>query len=206
MLGFYVNALKTRVSQRVGPKLVRAYLRYWGVEVGARFRAFSRPQIYKRPNARIILGDDVTILNDLNENLAGITHKTVLAAAADGAVLRIGDRVGISGAIIYAKQCIEIADDAQIGANASIYDTDFHPVSADERLAAQHHAARCAPVHIGRNVWLGANAMVLKGVTIGDNSVIAANTVVSRDVPANVVYGGAPGRILKEIEAAGERG
>ena len=54
-------------------------------------------------------------------------------------------------------------------------------------------------MHIGKNVWLGAGAIVLPGVTIGDNSVIGAGAVVSRDIPANVVAVGVPCRVLREI-------
>ena len=55
------------------------------------------------------------------------------------------------------------------------------------------------PVHIGENVWIGANAVVLPGVTIGDNSVIGAGSVVTKDIPANVIAVGNPCRVLREI-------
>jgi carbonic anhydrase/acetyltransferase-like protein (isoleucine patch superfamily) len=56
------------------------------------------------------------------------------------------------------------------------------------------------PVHIGDNVWLGDHATVLKGVTIGDNSVVAARAVVTRDVPANVIVAGNPAKVVKELD------
>ena len=56
-----------------------------------------------------------------------------------------------------------------------------------------------APIRIGRRVWIGANVVITKGVTIGDNSVIAAGAVVTRDIPANVVAGGVPAKVIKEI-------
>ncbi len=59
-----------------------------------------------------------------------------------------------------------------------------------------------APIHIGKRVWIGAGVVITKGVTIGDNSVIAAGAVVTHDIPANVVAGGVPARILREIESA----
>ncbi|WP_373482953.1 DapH/DapD/GlmU-related protein [Acetobacterium sp.] len=57
-----------------------------------------------------------------------------------------------------------------------------------------------APIRIGNNVWIGAQATVLPGVTIGDGAIIAAGAVVSRDVPANVIVGGVPAKIIKKIE------
>ena len=56
-----------------------------------------------------------------------------------------------------------------------------------------------APIHIGKRVWIGANATVTKGVTIGDNSVVAAGAVVNRDVPANTIVGGVPAKVIKSL-------
>ena len=56
-----------------------------------------------------------------------------------------------------------------------------------------------APIIIGRNVWIGSNATILQGVSIGDNSVVGAGAVVTKDVPANTVVGGIPAKIIKKI-------
>jgi hypothetical protein len=56
------------------------------------------------------------------------------------------------------------------------------------------------PVKIGNNVWVGAHATILQGVTIGDNAIIAAGAVVAKDVPANVIVGGVPAKIIKYIK------
>ena len=70
-----------------------------------------------------------------------------------------------------------------------------HGISPDER-----HDLFPAPIHIGKNVWIGANATVLPGVTIGDNAVIAAAAVVTKDVPANVVVAGVPAKVIRKTE------
>ena len=72
--------------------------------------------------------------------------------------------------------------------------TEGHPLSPSER-----HALIPKPIHIKKNAWIGANATILQGVTIGKNSVVAAGSVVSKDVPDNVIVGGTPAKIIKEI-------
>lgn len=89
---------------------------------------------------------------------------------------------------------ITIDNDVLIGPNVSIL-SEGHPVSPGER-----HSLVPKPVHIKRNAWIGAGATILQGVTIGENAVVAAGAVVSKDVPDNTVVGGIPAKIIKNIE------
>jgi acetyltransferase-like isoleucine patch superfamily enzyme len=80
-------------------------------------------------------------------------------------------------------------------------DSDSHPVEAQKRLAGEPGTA--IPVRIEDNVWLGMNVVVLRGVTIGRNSVISANSVVTRSIPANVIAAGHPARVVRQVETVG---
>lgn len=91
---------------------------------------------------------------------------------------------------------IAIGDGALIGHNV-VLATLNHDLAPDKR-----HDLLPAPIRIGKNVWIGANATILPGVTIGDNAVVAAGAVVSKDVPAQAVVGGVPARMLRMAEAA----
>ncbi|MDR2366587.1 MAG: sugar O-acetyltransferase [Deltaproteobacteria bacterium] len=88
---------------------------------------------------------------------------------------------------------ITIGDGALIG-HCVVLATLNHGVPFGER-----HDLRPAPIAIGKNVWVGANATVLPGVTIGENAIIAAGAVVTGDVPANAIAGGVPARIIRTI-------
>ena len=90
---------------------------------------------------------------------------------------------------------VRIGDHAFIGPNVSIY-TACHPLDAAERNKGVEWAE---PVTIGDNVWIGGGVTIVPGVTIGNNVVIGAGSVVTRDVPSNVVVGGNPARISKEL-------
>jgi len=88
---------------------------------------------------------------------------------------------------------ITIEDGVLIAPKVSLL-SEGHPVSPDKR-----HSLVPKPIHIKKNAWIGANATILQGVTIGENSVVAAGSVVSKDVPDNVIVGGTPAKIIREI-------
>ncbi|MBN7797885.1 acyltransferase [Parahaliea mediterranea] len=114
--------------------------------------------------------------------------------------VEIGDCVLMSpGSRISASDEVVVGDGSMFAHGAYVTDSDWHTIY--DRTVRDE---RVTPVHIGRNVWLGDHATVLKGVTIGDNTVVAARAVVTRDVPANVVVAGNPAKVVKELDP--ERG
>lgn len=124
----------------------------------------------------------------------GLQHRVDIGAAA-GAELVIGDDVFLNrGVGIYAMRRIEIGDHTRVGDLATIYDSDVHETEPGRPI-------RVAPVTIGRNVWIGRNAVVLPGVTIGDHAVIGAGAVVTTAIPPRSVAVGNPARVVREIEA-----
>lgn len=111
-----------------------------------------------------------------------------------GRNIRLGERVFInSGARFQDQGGITIGDDALIGHNA-VLATLNHDLDPSRRADM-----RPAPIVIGRGVWIGANVTVLPGVTIGDDAVVAAAAVVTRDVPAGAVVVGAPARVVRSV-------
>lgn len=110
--------------------------------------------------------------------------------------IRIGSRVFANyGLVALDVAAIEIGDDTQIGPNVQLL-TPTHPL--DPRLRrARWEAAE--PISIGANVWLGGGVIVLPGVSIGDDTVVGAGAVVSRDLPAGVVAVGNPARVIRTL-------
>ena len=88
---------------------------------------------------------------------------------------------------------VTIGDGCQIG-HAVVFATLNHGIAPEERPFTYP-----APITLGKNVWVGSNSTILQGVTIGDNSVIAAGAVVTRSIPANVVAGGVPAKVIRSI-------
>jgi acetyltransferase-like isoleucine patch superfamily enzyme len=110
--------------------------------------------------------------------------------------IKIGDYVLISpGSRIAAGDEIIIGDSVMMANGVHITDSDWHGI-----YDRTQRSDEVTPIHIGDNVWLGDHCVVLKGVTIGENSIVAANAVVARDIPANVVVAGNPAKVVKELD------
>ena len=119
-------------------------------------------------------------------------------SAHDGGRLEIGDRVFVNyGSSISAHTLVRIGDDCKIGQHAIILDCDYHDM--EDPLHYGGHGPSL-PVVLEQGVWLGARVTVLKGVTIGRSSVIAAGSVVTRDIPAGVLAGGMPAKVLRKLD------
>jgi acetyltransferase-like isoleucine patch superfamily enzyme len=123
-----------------------------------------------------------------------VTIMPVSISVVEGATLSIGDDLYMN-----AGTSIEVWHDVRIGSNclfgpfASVIDDDRHEV---EPGAILHKG----PTILGNNVWLGRSAAVMPGVTVGDGSVIGANSVVTRDIPPNCFAAGAPARVIRKLE------
>lgn len=111
----------------------------------------------------------------------------------DNAKLKLGSGYLNAFDQIVCAESIEIGKDCAIARNVVIRDTDAHDI-----LEEGHKKTK--PVKIGNHVWIGANAMVMKGVTIGDNSIIGAGAIVTKDIPENSLAVGVPAKVIKKVK------
>jgi acetyltransferase-like isoleucine patch superfamily enzyme len=161
-------------------------------------RCTGRPYFLRVPGSSIRLGRNCLLNSSFKSNNIGIGRRTLISTNAAGARIEIGDNVGMSSATISAFQHISIGSDTLLGGNVLITDSDWHPIDPELRHDSSHK--RCAPVHIGHNVFIGTRSIVLKGSKIGDNSVIGAGSVVCGEIPANVIAAGNPCRVIRSIQ------
>lgn len=173
-----------------------------GVQYGKRLILHGIPIVSLAPDSSIRIGDGVVLSSRSVAVGLGVNHPVVLRTLAQKAEIVIGDNVRMSGVSICSMTRIVIGADAMIGANAMITDSDFHPI--DPAARRSYEGIQCSDVIIGRNVFIGAHAMILKGVTIGENSVIGAGSVVSSSIAANMIAAGNPCRPLKPLPSSKE--
>jgi acetyltransferase-like isoleucine patch superfamily enzyme len=138
-----------------------------------------------RGPGRIVFGDDVTIG-------MRVTPWTYAAEAT----IDVGSRVFLNGTRFGCLQRIEIGSDCILG-ESHVFDTNFHSTSADRHDPTA--PVRTAPVTLGANVWVGAQAGLLPGTSVGENSVVGFGAVLSGTYPANVILAGNPARAVGEV-------
>lgn len=151
---------------------------------------------FSATRGRFKLGRNVVINSGLKYNPVG-GFKTILLIKGDDALIEIGDDTGISNATICARQHIFIGANVNLGAGCRIFDTDFHSVNLEERIADTHIPSK--PVRIEDGAFIGSGALIMKGVTVGERSVIGAHAVVTRDVLPNEIWGGNPAKHIKTL-------
>ena len=169
----------------------RIYAWFFKIELGDACIFYGFTTFQKSSNAYIRIGENNVFRSNPRSNLIGINRPCILTAH-DRAILTIGSDCGFSGTVIGCFKHISLGDHVRCGANTLITDGDWH--SDDKRSGIPK------PVIIGNNVWLGVNVIVLKGVSIGHNSVIGAGSVVTKNIPENVIAAGNPCRVIRSIK------
>lgn len=177
-----------------------AQARAAGVHVSAGVRFMGPAIIGRCAGSSITLGEHVVLCSWSRWTALGVSHPVVLRTLIPGATLRIGRNTGISGGSFCAAVSLEIGERCLIGADVMISDTDFHAIEPEGRDTNTDWALiRSRKVRIGNDVFIGAHAVILKGVEIGDGAVIGAGSVVTESIPARTIAAGNPARCLREI-------
>jgi acetyltransferase-like isoleucine patch superfamily enzyme len=145
----------------------------------------------------IIAGDNVLI--------DGKCSFTFAARFSDKPTLILGDNTGIShGCTFTIGKKVTIGRHCRIAGNVWIFDSPGHPADPAARMAGLPPADdEVKPVVIEDNVWIGRGAIIMPGVTVGQNSIVVASAVVMSDVPANTMVAGNPARLLRKLGATG---
>ena len=150
--------------------------------------------------AQTTIGHNVT-LNSRNRGYHVAMYSPVkLFADYKGAVISIGANTRIHGSCIHAYKSITIGENCLIAANTNIFDAHGHSLSFENisnRIFTRDTQSEAKPVVIEDNVWIGLNSIILPGVTIGEGSIVAAGSVVTKNVPPLCITGGNPAKVIR---------
>src|SRR5215212_11433603 len=188
--------LRARLKPLVAGTISRVWVAWFRLRLGRRVQ-FGRNfetngRLVIRGPGRVVFGDNIKAWAHAEKN--------VFITYTPQSRIVVGSGTRLNGAGIMAYTTITIGPRCILGSTI-VFDSDFHPLDPAHRHDPDAPVS-CAPIQVGANVWLGGQSAVLKGVTIGENSVVAFRAVASGDVPPNVVVAGNPARIVKHFTVA----
>lgn len=186
-----IDCLVRRLRIQRDSWLMQLRAQWWGVTLGDQCWFHGRSYFRRHPSSRIAIGDRCGFNSSASSNLIGVNRPCILSTLRPDAEIVIGHDCGFSGTVIGSAIRVVLGNSVRCGANTLITDTDWH--CDDPRTCSD------APVIIEDNVWLGIDVTVLKGVTIGKNTLVGAGSLVTANLPSNVIAAGIPAKIIKRI-------
>lgn len=188
-LGVFLNWLRRQPSG-----LWRLEAKFRGAHISPSVLFVGRPIISVAEGSHFSISAGAVINSSLRANPLACPQPSVLRTLSRGAKLTLGKNVGLSATVMCASHSIEIEEGTIFGAGAMVIDNDFHyPVG--EWDWGHDCTTNARPIKIGRGVFVGARAIILKGVTIGDRAIIGAAAIVTKDVPCGAIAAGNPATI-----------
>lgn len=176
----FASLLSRLISISYAMAISRWYLR--SCDKGSFVLTRGKPKVINQ--GKITLGDKVRIWSTVNQ---------VRLSVGKNATLTVGSNTRINGSTISANNSITIGNNCRIAPFVILMDSDFHDTGNREA------AGECRPIVIEDNAWLATRSFVLKGVTVGKGAVVAAGSVVTKDVPPYTVVAGVPAKIVKHL-------
>lgn len=162
------------------------------------FVSSGRPLLEVALSSHFSCGDDFVMVNDAKTATLGKSNRCKFVVY-EKAILKIGNKVAMSNATVVATQSVTIGNNVMIGGGVTIVDSDFHSMNPSHwHTKLDEENMLSSAVVIKDNVFIGMDSIILKGVTVGSNVVVAAGSVVSKDIPDNQIWGGNPARFIKE--------
>ncbi len=161
-------------------------------------RIFGSIRLFVHPKGNIFIGKNVRFNSGFRNN-AYRHYMKMTIVVHKGAYLVIEDNVGISNSTIICKNRIVISKNVLIGGGCVICDSDLHPLNTLDRINSRNEFSISLPIFIRENAFIGGGSTILKGVSIGENSIVGACSLVSKSVIENSISGGNPCRFIRNI-------
>lgn len=167
--------------------------------LGKNVQCWGRLMVWMGKGSSVEIGDGGWLVSD-NARAGIALYSPVKLRACDGAQIILGEKVALNGTSITSRKRVVIEEGTIIAPNVIIVDTDFHKPWPPEQRFYGLGQENDREVRIGKNVWIGMNSLILKGVTIGDGAMVAAGSVVTRSVPANTLVAGVPAEVVRSLK------
>ena len=195
-----INRIYLDISTFFSYFYLKVVLNALPIKIGKNYKINGFPRIILKGNSILEIGNGFSMNSGFLHNPIGRNQRCILSVSENASLL-IGHNVGVSSSAIICQELIKIGDNVRIGGNTIIYDTDFHSLNVLERTSIPEVKKNVSTkkIEIKNNVFIGGHCIVLKGVIIGENSIVGAGSVVSKNIPANEIWAGNPIQFVKKI-------
>ena len=187
--------ISTILRVKFGPAFNRWLFRKKGIIYGKNMTIMGKVSVIG--SGSISIGDNFMLTSGEHINPISSNLQASFLTDTPNARIQIGNNVGMSSCRIWIHEGLNIGNNVKIGGGVLIIDTDCHSIDWKVRRDSDNQVCS-APITIEDDVWIGAQCIILKGVTIGARSIIGAGSVVTKDIPADCVAAGNPCRIIKK--------
>ncbi|MFK7813536.1 MAG: acyltransferase [Maribacter sp.] len=172
------------------------------ITFGTKLRSYGSLDLELRGSSKLTIGDRFTIASGGMVNPLGRNIKSAIRIDNNAQIV-IGHNVGMSCVVLWAKEKITIGNNATIGADVIIMDSDMHSLNYKERRdwSTDLINAKIEPITIGDDVFIGTRSIISKGTSIGDRSIIASGSIVTKSIPSDEIWGGNPAKFIKKVSA-----
>lgn len=185
-------------------------VKFWmnDIEYGTGMKVHNVVYLTKHPEACMKIGCNVTVTSGEAFNPLCRNIHASFCLERSTSLIEIGDDTGMSSPCIWAKERISIGNRVMIGGDCILMDSDAHNLDYRVRgsrerigkISKDALTAKTAPIIIGDDVLIGTRCIILKGVSIGDRSIIAAGSIVTKSIPADCIAGGNPCRVIRMLD------
>lgn len=188
--------ISTVISVKLSPTYNRFLCKLKKVRYGRNFKIVGKISIIGP--GEINIGDNFYMTSGVHINPISANQQGAFFTDSPSAKIAIGNNVGMSSTRMWIHESLTIGDNVKIGGGVLLIDTDCHPIDYKIRRIS-NEGTKSAPIVIEDDVWIGAQSIVLKGVTIGARSIIGAGSVVIKSIPADCIAGGNPCKVIKML-------
>ena len=198
---FFFAACRRILSRAYSTCIARLKLYFFNAQVGNSLSVQGRFIIKSDQGKSISIADHVTFISSHDANMVGLSSPVLLQTLNKGKI-SIGAHSGFSSVVLSSRHSIQIGEHVKMGGNVRVYDHDYHSLDFRKRRNSNEDGMHCssAPVIIGNDVFIGTNSLILKGVEIGDRSIIGTGSVVTKSVPTSEIWAGNPAVFLRKID------
>lgn len=193
---YFIKGIYHNLSRKYYSITNKLILKCRHVDYGNKLETVGRLYCVSDMPHSIQIGNNVSINSSFKSNPIGGDCRTTFFTREDGRII-IGNGCKLSNVTLFSTELIQLGKNVMVGGGVKIYDTDFHSLDFEKRMNGNVGVSKAVLIEDG--AFIGAHSIILKGTKIGEQSIIGAGSVVTKDIPAGEIWAGNPAKFIRKI-------